>query len=131
MQQAACQAITNLAASVDGALALLKTGFVADAVKLLRSATIRADDRNPSAMDSTVPVLHVLAALASHDEGQRQLLRTNAQPSVLEALAELLTATQHPEASATALLVLRNIALHRENKSWFLADPRCAHHGLG
>ena len=126
LRQAACQAIVNLCGSVDGALAVLKSSFVADAVKAIRTASIRADARNMAHLAAVVPVLQALAAAASHSEGQRHLVRIDVQPSLLESLVELLEATSHPEASAAALMVLRNVALRHDNKSYFLADPKCA-----
>jgi hypothetical protein len=109
-----------MAETLDGTLALLKTSFVADASKTLRRSTIRGED------SSCVPLLMLLAAMATHGEGQRQLLRCTGPPALLDVILELLEISKQPATVAEAVLLLRNLCFRADNKSYFLADPRCA-----
>ena len=116
---AACQVAVNLAAALDGALALLKTSFVPDAAKALRRAAIRGEP------EGCIPLLRVLTAIAAHGEGQRQLLRVGSSPAVLDVILEFAEACKPRAGVAAAVLLLRNLAFRADNKSHFLADPRC------
>ena len=129
LQQAACQVVTNLATSLDGTLALLKAPFATSACKTLRAAAIRGDERDAAPV-ATVALLRALAAMAAHGEAQRQLVRgdggASGGPALLDVALELLSATRQPTVVAAAVMVLRNVAFRPDNKSHFLADPRCA-----
>jgi hypothetical protein len=124
LQLAACQVATNLASALDGALALLKTSFVTDACKALRSASIRGDEGAAGA--TIAALLRCLAAVAAHGEGQRQLLRAGSSPALLDVVIELVKASRQKATVAAAMLLVRNLAFRTDNKSHFLADARCA-----
>jgi hypothetical protein len=118
--KAASQALRSVAEALDGTLALLKTPLVADACKALRRATIRGED------SSCVPLLTLLAAMATHGEGQRQLLRCAVPPALLDVVLELTETSKQPVTVLAAILLLRNLCFRADNKSYFLADPRYA-----
>jgi hypothetical protein len=122
LQLAACQVATNLATTLDGTLALLKSPFVGDTCKALRTAAIRVDEHAAAA--ASAPLLRALAAMAAHGEGQRQLLRTGASPALLDVVIELVKASRQRGTVAAAMLLLRNVSFRAENKSHFLSDPR-------
>ena len=118
--EAACHVLAAAGSSLDGALALLKTSFLPDACRMMRTLLQTRDDARAS------PLLSVLAALASHDEGQLSLLRSAAAPSLLDLLLMLTREAESRLARCGALLVLRNLAMRHDNKPHFLADPRFA-----
>jgi hypothetical protein len=110
--------VRNFASALDGSLALLKTPFVTDACKALRRAAIRGEDHATSAL------LLALTAIATHGEGQRQLLRAGTSPAVMDVVIDLAEAALGRAVVAAAILLLRNLAFRADNKSHFLADPR-------
>lgn len=118
--QAAAQALRQFAAALDGTLALLKTPFATDACKALRRATIRGEAA------PCVPLLATLAAMAAHGEGQRELLRLSGPPALLDVVVEVAQSSKARGTVAAAMLLLRNLCFRADNKSYFLADPRCA-----
>jgi hypothetical protein len=119
----ACQVLCNLAASLDGALPLLKSSFLSEACKSMRACLQTRETVR------TRPIILVIAALAAHGEGQKQLLRNTAAPNLLELVLYLLSEGECSGARTAAVLLIRNLSFRLDNKVYFLADPRCVSTG--